>query len=161
MALQGWWPASITYQVQAAVEEFDETNGQLIGESSQPTAASTAVGGTSASSGFASGTGAYVTWRTSGIVNNRRVKGRTFVCPIVSSAYDGDGSLSGQLNTMLQSAGDGLITQSGTNGTPLVVWRRPHQPSQSDPRPGYSGQIYDVTQTLVKDRVTSLRTRRS
>jgi hypothetical protein len=109
----------------------------------------TAGGGIVTGSGaanYAAGCGAYVNWLTSGIANGRRVKGRTFMAPLINSAYDGGTILNANLTT-LQTAATALVTAGNT-----VVWHRPVN--------GAGGSSYQPASALVPDQVTSLRTRR-
>jgi hypothetical protein len=94
----------------------------------------------------ASGVGAYVNWRTATVVGGRRVMGRTFLAPLMNSAYDSSGTIvTGNLTT-LQNAADALAAT-----TDIGVWHRPG---------GTAGVLAAIGTAQVPDQVTSLRTRR-
>lgn len=117
--LQGRVTNDITWVIPSSGKQLDPANGNLVGSWSETPVAN--VSGTSVSS-YAAPTGGVIQWNTDTVVNNRIVKGRTFIVPLASGSYDTDGSLIAATLTDLQTAGDGLVT-FGTPGT--VIWSRP------------------------------------
>lgn len=93
--------------------------------------------------------GAAITWETAGIARGRRVRGRTFIVPIVGDAFQNDGSLGAGALATLQTAADTLV--SGAAGD-LLVWSRP--------RLGAGGSAHPIVSARVSDRVAVLRSRR-
>jgi hypothetical protein len=137
----------VAWDIPGSGDVVDETTGLITGAWTAGTAATiTATGGTGA---YAAGTGAFVRWQTNGIVAGRRVRGRTFLCPIITTGFDSNGTIaSTQLGT-LQTAATALAA-AGKN----QVWHRP-SPGGSD------GSAHIVVAGTVPDKVTSLRTRRT
>lgn len=97
----------------------------------------------------AAGVGACVSLQTGGIINGRRLRGRIFLVPFSTVAYDTDGTLT--------TAAYGKCTDfaAGIMGSgPLAVWHRPTTTGGSD------GNSYGVVATKVRDRVAFLSSRR-
>ena len=140
-------PSSVTITSPTGGDSFDPVTGTLTGTWSG------GVGGTTvgmSAAAYAGPAGACVTWLTSGIANGRRVRGRTFLVPLSSSAYQTDGSLAPGSLTALQAAADTLVSSSAGN---LLVWHRPVG--------GGGGSAHPVVGAKVSDRVAVLRSRRS
>lgn len=93
---------------------------------------------------------------TDGLVNNRRVEGRTFI-PSGNEVDNNLGTTSAAYRSSVATAHFNLIgAVSATN--PLVVWSRPFEGSPTvDPRVGSS---HLVTGSLVNDQWSVLRSRR-
>ncbi len=139
-------PTGISVVVPSSGDTIDDGNGQLLGEWSG------GAGGTIngiGSGSYAAGVGVAVQWNTVGIRNGRRVRGRTFLCPLEVGAYDPQGTISTAARSDIQAAATALATAGN-----LVVFSRPSGPGASD------GDSFAVTSAYVPDRVTSLRTRR-
>lgn len=145
-AIQSVFPAGLSWTIPTSGDTIDDATGTLTG------GWSTSGGGTVAASGaaaHAAGCGAYVNWSTGSIVGGRRLKGRTFLAPLMNSAYDNAGTIvTGNLTT-LQNAATALAVGDG-----LVVWHRPTSPGGSD------GIAALTISAQVPDQVTSLRSRR-
>lgn len=123
---------------------IDEVTGTLTGGWTNPSGAGTV---TSAGSNiYAAGVGGYVVWNTAAIVGGRRLKGRTFLCPLNVGAYDTSGTLLATPRTTIVNAADTLVLAGQTR-----VWHRP----------GTTAGIGVVPfSASVPDQVTSLRSRR-
>ena len=145
-AIKTLFPSSLSWSIPAAGDEISDVTGQLVGGWTGGTAASvTASGGAT----YAAGTGSYVQWGTATILSGRRLKGRTFLCPLTSSAYDSDGTITAAANTTINTA---LGTLVATNK--LRIFHRP-------PVGTFTGGTSDVVSSgTLSDKVTSLRTRR-
>jgi len=143
-AIASVFPAPLTWQVPGNGDLIDETTGILSG-----TWINTGGGGVVAASStgvHAAGVGAYVNWNTSALVGTRRLRGRTFLCPLQIERYDASGTILAATLTTLQTAASALVTAAN-----IRVWRRP------TPGPG-AGIV--PTSATVPDQVTSLRSRR-
>ena len=145
-AIKALLPNGISIQVSGAADEINEVNGQLVG--SQSTTTPAAVLGTAAGA-YAGASGAVVNWNTSGVISGKRVRGKTFLVPLVG-VNDTSGSLTTGTITSLQTAAAGLIT--GFGGT-LVVFARPREFT--------GGQAHVVTSASVPDLAAVLRSRRT
>jgi hypothetical protein len=130
---------------------IEDTTGSLTGEWT-----STGGGQTTGTAAFnpAAGVGACVTWNTGGIVTGasgkgRRLRGRTFIVPLATVAYDSDGSLTSSALQTLNDFGNGMLASG-----PLAVWHRPTT------KGGSNGNSYGVTSFKVRDKVAFLSSRR-
>jgi hypothetical protein len=139
-------PTTVTVTTPATGETIEDTTGTLTGVWSGSGGGNTVgAGGTNA----AAGVGACIGWSTGGIVNGRRLRGRTFVVPLHVGCYDTDGTLVPGTLINLNDFASGLIAAG-----PLAVWHRPTTKGGSD------GNSYGVTSARVRDKVAVLRSRR-
>lgn len=139
-------PTGLTVTIPGSGDVIDDTDGALVGTWSE--GSDTQVVGTT-NSPYAAGVGARVIWRTNGVRNRRRVRGSTFLCPLVVGCYDSQGTLdASQLTTISTAAG---VLASGGQ---LRIWSRPTTPTAAD------GTSNLVLSAQVPDRVTALRSRR-
>ena len=139
-------PSGVTVSVPNAGDIIDDTNGQLVGVWAG-TGGGTVAGSTAGAR--AAGVGACVSWQTGGIVNGRRLRGRTFLVPLTSGAWDTDGTF--QTSALAQLVAFGAALRAAG---PLAVWHRPTTPGGTD------GTSYGVTGHRVSDKTAVLRSRR-
>lgn len=143
-------PTSIFTAVSATVEAVDENTGELQSFwTGTPAAAAAGSGGTS----YSAPSGAVVSWYTSTVRNSRRIRGRTFIVPLATSAYDTDGSILNARITTWNAATATLIATGAS--AELGVWSRPSGPSASD------GDWALVTSFRIPDAAAILTSRRS
>lgn len=140
-------PLGISWTIPATQDLIEETTGELVGTTS---AGTTTTVSSTVGTAYAAGVGARIAWTTSLIRGGRRVRGSTFVCPLLTSAYDTQGSLASGTQTALQSAADTLVTALGGE---MVVWSRP--------RPTLVGAGVPIAAGVVADKVSWLRSRRT
>jgi hypothetical protein len=142
-------PTVVTTVVDGQVAEIDEQTGNI--EAFWTATPAAAAPGT-ATGNYSSGVGLCINWSTAGVRNNRRVRGRTFVVPLASSAFSADGSF----NDTNLAAWRGLATTlaADSNGVRLVVMAR--TPGAIIP----DGGAYDVTTASINDRPAFLSSRR-
>jgi hypothetical protein len=146
-AIKGLFPTGMTWSIPAAGDQISDNSGQLTGGWVGGTAATVTCTGVTK---YAAGTGSFVQWGTAIIVNNRRLKGRTFLAPLSNDQYDTDGTILTASVTTLNTA-LGTLVGAGK----LRVFHRP-------PRHTFSGGTSAViTSGVCADKTTSLRTRRS
>ena len=150
-AIKAYLPSVVNVKTQADVEVIDETNGSLVNVlQGTPTAG---VNGTaSGATPYAAATGAVLTWRTSGIRNGRRIRGRTFLVPMSSDCFSFDGTINGTALTTLTTAATALTDTTGL--ADLAVWARPTGPGATD------GIAHAVTAFSIPDMSAVLRSRR-
>lgn len=141
-------PNDLTVTVQGEAAFVDETTGELL-DYAQATGGNQQVEGT-ASGGYAAPVGAAVTWNTETVARGRRLRGRTFIVPMRSSAYEDDGTLTLSALANLNNAAAALIGDG--SGPTAVIWSRP--------RAGAGGSIGPITSARVADKVAVLRSRR-
>lgn len=145
-AIKDNFPSALSWDIPNGGDTIDETTGALTGGwtgTNGGTVAATGGGGA-----FASGVGARVVWGTGTVVNGRRVRGGTFLVPLLAACYSTSGDLAAIQRGSLQSAANALVTSDTT-----VIWHRP-------PKGGSSGQLIDITSANVPSRVSTLRSRR-
>ena len=142
-------PAVASIQVEGTVDVLEDTTGELVNSLSvnQPAV----VQGTGPAA-FSGASGAVVNWKTGGIRRGRRIRGKTFLVPLVLTAYTAGGVLSTANVTALQTAANALANASGTPD--LVVYARPSGPGAGD------GQVAVVTGAQVPSLAAILRSRR-
>lgn len=140
-------PTGLTWNFPTAGDEFDDATGTLTGGWTGGAGGSVAASGGAGT--YAQGVGFRVRWGTGGIVGGRRVKGSTFLIPVLGSVYESNGTISNAIVTTLQTAANLLVT----NGT-TIIWHRP------DPG-GSNGSSHIVLDAQVPDKVSTLRSRRT
>lgn len=136
-----------TVTIQGTADNIDETNGNIIGQVDFDQPPVVLANG---SATYSAATGAVVNWMTGAYKNGRRVKGRTFLVPLGSGAFDGQGDLAAATLTVLRDAAQGLVANPGP--VPMVVWSRPKN--------GAGGSVATVTSARVPDLGAILRSRR-
>jgi len=82
-------------------------------------------------------------------VDGRRLKGWTFMCPIIVGGYEANGTLTAGTVSGALAAANTLVT----NGT-TIIWHRPDKGAAN-------GSSAIVLSASVPDKVSSLRSRRS
>jgi hypothetical protein len=162
-SLAGLIPSNLTIQVPGSGDYIDEGAGGIGGSWSVGTTPTVVSGsGTGAYAGHA---GAVIHWLTTGIVAGRRVRGRSFLVPLVSSAFESNGSLTSTAINTISTAGTTLLTAVGAD---MSVWSRPvvahteYDKLTGTPTSiaGRSGTGHAVTGIRVPDLSISLRSRR-
>lgn len=121
----------MTAQVSGAVDTLDETTGVLTGSFGVATPA--VVTGTSGAGQAPTFLQAGLLLLTQGIVNGRRVRGRSNLGPL-HSGNAGTALPPASLNTNIDAYGVALVASSAA--PQVVVWSRPIVPPHPNPRPG-------------------------
>ena len=142
----GNFPTGLQLIIPGNGDVIEDTTGDLVDSWSTGADTTTTGGGVATA---AAGVGACVTWNTGGIVNARRLRGRTFLVPLTSAAYDSTGTLSATAYSALQAFGTALMATG-----PLAVWHRPTTAGGSD------GTSYGVVSYRARDKVAYLSSRR-
>lgn len=140
-------PSSVRIQVQSPADVLDEATGQITEQVDFE--APTAVEGTGGGD-YSAASGAVVNWNTTGYRNGRRIRGRTFLVPLGSIAYDTQGDLGTNVVNGIRTAANELV--SAETGQVMVVWSRPVN--------GSGGIAQAVTSATVPDLGAILRSRR-
>jgi hypothetical protein len=100
---------------------------------------------------YAGGAGAVVNWVTGTFHAGRKVRGRTFLVPLVGNAFQSDGTLGPTFQAALQAAATTLATSSPT---PVIF-------SKKGPAGGTSTTVTAIVSgATVPDRTAILRSRR-
>ena len=136
----------VTWQSQNQGDVIESTTGVISGSwagAAQPSVSGTGVGAYTAPSGCV------INWRTAGVVDGRRLRGRSFMVPLHGGAYDSDGTISAAALTSLRTA---LATFQAAAAPVLQVWSRPLD--------GAGGSNHTVTSADIPDKAAILRSRR-
>lgn len=140
-------PLGLTLTVENAVALIEDTTGDQTDEINDPTPGAHAQ--PSGTGGFASPVGASVQWNTTTFRAGRRVKGRTYMVPLVTSAYDTAGNLTTAARDVIVTAANAYLAADGQP----VVWARPVDG-------GPAGVAALITSHSVRDFAAVLRSRR-
>lgn len=140
------FPTGLTISTPNTGDLIDVSTGALSGTWTDGTSSSVNTSGAGA---FAGGVGARLRWATSGIRNGRRVKGSTFLVPLLTTCYSNDGNIENAVLGSLQTSATQLFTSTSPD---MRVYSRPSG--------GQAGQASPVTGVTVPDYVSWLRTRR-
>lgn len=146
-SLKANFPPSLTFTVPGGGDLISENTGALTGSwtaGGGGTVTGTGVGG------FAIGVGARVKWSTAGITNGRRVRGSTFLVPLMGGSFDSSGRMQPATVTSLDTPVQAFLTAQAGN---LQVWSRP--------APGRAGLGHDVTAATIITTPSTLRSRRT
>lgn len=161
-ACAGLLPSGMTITVPASGDLINDVDGKITG--SWTVATPPAVVTCTAAGQYAGNAGAVVHWLTGSVLGGRRVRGKTFMVPLVS-AYEANGSLLASAITTLQNAANALVTATSPN---LRVFSRPvaahtkydEKTGQPTNVPGRNGSNYPVSSAKIPDLAISLRSRR-
>lgn len=161
-ALAPFVPNLITWTIPSLGDKINSDDGSIGGAWGGTGGGQVVATGSSTS--FSGSSGFCVDWKTTTIVNRRRIQGRSFFVPGAAILYQGDGSILEATRTTIQAAATTLITSLGTD---FLVWSRPvvapvpnppaGSPGHVDPRDGTSGP---VVASFVPDLAVVLRSRR-
>lgn len=133
--------------VESSGDLIDVATGALSGSWSDTGAAQVVALGSGA---YVAGTGARVSWATSGIRNGRRVRGTTFLAPLIGAAFDADGTPAASVITTISGAANTL--RAALPGE-LQIYSRPSG--------GLPGQASTVIDSSVPNQASWLRSRRT
>jgi len=147
-AVKAHLPGGSDVKVQRLYQVINDLNGNITGEANLA-ADPTVVNGTAGPIAYAGPAGACINWETGHFnANGRRVRGRTYLVPLVN-AYETDGSLSAAALGTVAAAASAAIGGTGSLG----VWTRP--------TPGGSDGTFNLAiSALVKDKAAVLTSRR-
>lgn len=91
-------------------------------------------------------TGACVSWMTGLVVGRRRLRGRTFIVPLMATGYDTDGTLGATTLNTLQNAANAL---AATVGHTINIYHRPVGGVGGVGSHIVSGRVQDKSAVLV------------
>jgi len=150
-AIDGYLPSSVRINLPTVLEEVATATGELLAE--HPFEPGTVIAGSGTAS-FASPAGACINWNTAGLINGRRIRGRTFIVPMHDGGYQSDGTLADAARTAIANAANTYANAGPGLGIDGAIWHRPSGPGASD------GAAAGITSATVRDRVAILRSRR-
>lgn len=146
-AVKATFPSGITWTIPASYDAIDAATGTLLSGGSF-TGSGTETSGT-VGSNFTQGAGGRVVWNTNGIFRGRRVRGSTFMCPLVHDYWEGASAISSVATGNWASAAAALIAAEPT----LAIYSR-HVG-------GTAGAGNVVTSATIPDKTSWLRSRRT
>lgn len=152
-AVKALLPTGTTINVPSSGDRIDEVTGDILGTWSVAT--TPAVVTCTGAGQYAGNAGVCIHWLTNTIVRGRRLRGRSFLVPVVATAFDTNGTPSATAMTTLTNAANALVTALGTT---FQVWSRPQKATPE--HPAYTGTRGPVTSARVPDLAVSLRSRR-
>lgn len=146
-ALNSYLPSAAKYDCDTAATTHN-IDGTLIQDVALTTVPSTVsfIG----AGNWAGGAGASVAWQTGAVFLGKRVVGRTYFAPLVSTAFDTDGTLNSSLLAALRAAATAFSTSTPR---PIVWSRRP----ASAPT---AWSISPMSGATVADKAALIRSRR-
>lgn len=148
-AIQAQLPSTVRVTVKPEVDVLDVATGDLV-DSFQTNVLDPTQG--DAVGAYTAAAGAVINWRTNGIRNGRRVRGRTFLVPLTFSSFGADGALNANTRTLITDAAAAL---SASNGSPdLGVYARPTT------KDGTDGAWFVVSSSSVPSMSAMLTSRR-
>jgi len=156
-------PNGVKVTIPNSGDQINETDGLITGAWTGTGGAQvSAIGGAGA---YAAQSGLVIDWLSSPIVAGRRRQGRTFIVPLIPSAFDTDGTLSAGNVTLYTATATTLIAAYAGE---LKVFVRPQASRVAVPgnippisaRTGHVGAAAQVVSARVPDLVATLRSRR-
>lgn len=141
--------STVTLNIEPEVDVLEDTTGELVTSFTTPTQAP--IFGNN-SGNYSAATGAVINWKTGGVRNGRKIRGRSFLVPVGGSGMDAAGLLAAGARTAILNAGIALVDPAGSPD--LVVYARPSGPGATD------GQAALVTGVTVPNLLAVLRSRR-
>lgn len=149
-AVKTKFPSAATFTVQPDIDVIAQTTGEMTNVLSAASVPPIQPGGTPAP--YSAASGAVITWRTAGVRNGRRVRGRTFLVPVANGVYENDGTISPTVLNETVTAATAMVAPAAV--LKQGVWARPTAPGATD------GQWYPITTVSVPDMAAVLRSRR-
>lgn len=145
---------SVTWAVQAEVDQTDENSGQLV-EKMYVSVALPDISGGAFNTTYPAGTGGRINWQTGAIVNHRTVHGANYISPLSYESYDKSGAINGAVQGQLSAMAATIQGQPNNVAMVLIVYHRPPKKTFT------GGQALTVGGWTVGTTPSSLRSRRS
>jgi len=145
-AIKSFVPNTIVFSVDNGGDTIDPLTGTLMGSWGASTTGPISATGTG---NYALASGMLVKWDTGTIVHGHRLIGKTYIVPLVDSAFNTLGAVSASVQATVQSAAASCITAAGGS---MVVWNRP--------KGSVAGGFSAVTTASVVNKGVILRSRR-
>lgn len=146
--IQSLMPTTFRVNVSREIEVYDSATGTLTGYENDESGQGGVTG--SGSGGYVGPAGAVVTWNTNTVSNGRRVRGRTFLVPLRTAAFEADGTLSTNALNSINAAAS--VLSSPTFAHNFVIFSRRGG--------GQAPVVAPVVSHRVPDMAAVLRSRR-
>lgn len=157
-AIKSYLPLPLTVQVPNSGRLIDETNGKMTGVWGAGTTTTTSASGVNT---YPPQAGAQVKWDTNDFVNGRRVRGRTYIVPLTTSAFSSGGLIGSTVANAINAAATTMISSYTGN---LVIWSRPLFELDADGNPTEvlkrAGSIHTVSTSTCPLKSVTLNRRR-
>ena len=148
-SFNGLFPSTMELQYPGSGETIDETSGAVNGAwAITPPSNTIGAGGNN----YAAGVGCRIRWNTAAITRRRRVRGSTYLVPIVNTLYDTTGTIDNSSLALIQGA---IPTLLAADSGSIRVYSRPQTTTSND------GAAHPITSGLAVDKVSWLRSRRT
>lgn len=146
----------LTWTVPSSGDAIDTADNKIVGAWTGSGGGSVSAASTSAP--YSGTSGALVRWTTGAVLNGRRLTGRTYLVPLHNTAYANDGSLATTTVTLIQNAGNALITALTPS---LTVYGPPRDAGTLGPTdPGKASISSPALAAVVPDLAVVMRSRR-
>lgn len=145
-AIKALFPSNLAWDIPSSGDEIDDATGQLTG--GWIGTGGGAVSATGGGTAYAAGTGARVRWDTLVVTGGRRVRGSTFLAPLLATQFDSSGTIATTGLGTMQTAASAYAASGVAKG----IWHRPVN--------GSGGLYCAINSAVVPDKVTMLRSRR-
>lgn len=143
--IKGIVPSGVTWTIPSSGDVLDDTDGEIQGGWAETGGGSVSSTGTAE---FAQGVGLRIKWVTAGVVAGRRVRGSTFIVPVVTADLQSDGTFRVNEINIMGAAAVALLAADPTLG----IWSRPTV--------ARSGSFHPITSVVTPDAISWLRSRR-
>jgi len=147
-------PSGSTVTVQSVAGVYDMANGMPIREDPILTPPAAVTGSASAGTLYSGGVGVYVTWLTGAVYNGHKVRGRSYLVPLVLGGAS-DGTLGTGTVTLVQNAANALVSSQAGK---FAIWSKTF--TSTPPITQIGGGLSTVTSANVPDKTGILRSRR-
>lgn len=149
-------PLAVNITVDSSGDVLDETTGNLTGSWSM--AAQEGQQGTCAGP-YAAPVGMVVNWETGAVLDQSRLRGKTYLVPLCGSAFDANGTPIPEAVALVLGDAESLAAENS-----LVVWHRPRAARAADgSRPAVTaraGGYANIIGATVHDFAAVLTSRR-
>lgn len=119
VSMNAYIPTGMTFTYPGTGDIISEATGQIT-DAWTATPPSTSVG--TGAGAYPGGAGLVWEWKTSTVLDGRRPIGKTFLVPLIGSAFDTDGSIAA---TPLATATSAAAIFVGATSGQFCVWHRP------------------------------------
>jgi len=125
-AIKAYFPIAMHINCETSGDSIESTTGELTGQ--WVGGAFAGITGTVGTT-WAAPSGVLVRWDSATILGGRRLRGHTFLVPLVTSIYDTNGQVSAAVQGVIQTAATALVTASAGN---MVVYQRERAAKAAD-----------------------------
>lgn len=146
-AIKGVFPTLLTWKIPGSGDLINDASGALTGTWDEGLDQSVAANGVGQ---YPFGVGARVVWNTDGLTNGRRVKGSTFLAPLLSGQFEGSSALVPAVVTLFNTAANDLADSPDYD---MKIWTQAVN--------GSGGKSSSVVSASCPDKVSWLRSRRT